>query len=170
MIKALVSAVFAAVILIAGADGFSQAWAGSRGGPVKAGWGHPGGWPAKGGWGRPGWHGRGWYGPRVWWGVGVAGPAFWWGARPWWGPGWYGYPAYPYGYYPYAYPPYAYPPTAVVQPTPQTYIEQAPPATGPAQTPTYWYYCAESRTYYPYVRECPEGWMTVVPPASSPSP
>jgi hypothetical protein len=99
------------------------------------------------------------------------GGGFGWGPRPWWGPGFYGYPAYPYAY-PFAYP-YAYPPAVVVQPTPQVYIEQAPAAAGPPPAaaqpgaPAYWYYCAESRTYYPYVRECPEGWMTVVPPPAS---
>jgi hypothetical protein len=150
--KALASAIFAAAILVAGTGGPDQAWAGSKGGPpgkVRA-------WGA-----RPGW-----YGPRVWWGAGYGWPGYAWGPRPWWGPGWYGYPAYPYTYYPYA-----YPPAVVVQPSPQTYIQQPPPAAGgtaPAQN--YWYYCAESRGYYPYVRECPEGWMTVVPPASSPSP
>jgi hypothetical protein len=51
----------------------------------------------------------------------------------------------------------------VIQPSPQTYIQQGQEA--PAQ---YWYYCEEARAYYPYVRECPGGWMTVVPqpPAS----
>ncbi len=26
-----------------------------------------------------------------------------------------------------------------------------------------WYYCAESKTYYPYVKECPGGWQRVTP-------
>jgi hypothetical protein len=34
--------------------------------------------------------------------------------------------------------------------------------------PVYWYYCQDSRGYYPYVQQCPGGWLTVVP--SSPSP
>lgn len=37
------------------------------------------------------------------------------------------------------------------------------PAAAPAPTPAYWYYCAESRSYYPYVRECPGGWQEVAP-------
>jgi hypothetical protein len=153
--KALASAILAAAILIVGADGLDQAWAGG-GRPVVKGraWGP-----------RPGW-----YGPRVYFGFGYGWPGYWWGGRPWWGPGWYGYPAYPYAYYPYA-----YPPSVVVSPGPQTYIEQAPAATAQqapatASPPNYWYYCAESKGYYPYIRECPEGWMTVVPPSSAPSP
>jgi hypothetical protein len=27
----------------------------------------------------------------------------------------------------------------------------------------YWYYCAESQTYYPYVANCPSPWMLVTP-------
>jgi hypothetical protein len=29
--------------------------------------------------------------------------------------------------------------------------------------PAYWYYCADSRTYYPYVRQCTSAWSRVVP-------
>ncbi len=162
--KVLASAMFAAAILVFGADGLGQAWAAPAAAHVKArSWGQPrsGGGGPRGGWGA----GYGWRG--------YGGSGFYaWGPRPWWGPAWYGYPAYPYTYYPYA-----YPPAVVVQPNPQTYIQQAPPAiqqgppvTGQPQPPNYWYYCADSKSYYPYVRECPEGWMTVVPPSSSPSP
>lgn len=47
-----------------------------------------------------------------------------------------------------------------------------PPSPGPAApaptAPTapqsgYWYYCAESRVYYPYVNQCPGGWQRVSP-------
>lgn len=70
-----------------------------------------------------------------------------------WGPAWY--PA------PYYYPPY--PPQVVVMPPsqPPVYIEQTPPAE--AATQPYWYYCASAKGYYPYVRECPEGWQQVLP-------
>src|SRR5262249_44455029 len=54
---------------------------------------------------------------------------------------------------PYYYQPY---PIVVVPPAPTTYVEQGGP---PPQAPSYWYYCAASRTYYPYVKECPGGWM-----------
>jgi hypothetical protein len=65
----------------------------------------------------------------------------------------YAYAPYPatYGYqYPYSYP-YAYAAPASVY------------ATASVPAPTYWYYCASARTYYPYISTCPEGWMQVVP-------
>jgi len=68
---------------------------------------------------------------------------------PW---GWW-YP--PYYYYPY---PVAYPLQAV------KYIEQGgAPA---VEEEAWWYYCGTSTSYYPYVRECPNGWERV--PASPP--
>jgi len=62
----------------------------------------------------------------------------------------------PYYYYPPAYYPPAY------------YPAYYPPATEyvapePAPAPAYWYYCPDSRAYYPYVRECPSGWQRVAP-------
>jgi len=98
-----------------------------------------------------GYHGGGWYGgTRVFVGGGVG----WWGWPGWWGPGWWGYPSYPY---------YSAPPV-VVQPGPTTYIQQAPAP--PAQD--YWYYCKDAGAYYPYVKECPGGWMQVVPSPAPP--
>ena len=77
---------------------------------------------------------------------------------PYWGwPGYYGY--YPYYYPPYAYYPGYYPPYASAQS--QVYVEQ--PQAQPAQPSGYWYYCADSRAYYPYVKECPAGWHRVAP-------
>ncbi|HUL00131.1 MAG TPA: hypothetical protein VLX29_04670 [Nitrospirota bacterium] len=32
----------------------------------------------------------------------------------------------------------------------------------------YRYYCQESKTYYPYVKQCPGGWMKVVPTPTPP--
>jgi len=47
---------------------------------------------------------------------------------------------------------------------PTTYIEQGSPETAPAPQPQgYWYYCAESKTYYPYVKECAGSWQRVTP-------
>ncbi len=70
-------------------------------------------------------------------------------------------PAY---YYPapaYYYPPY-YPPVAAPA-APTAYVEQsAPPQAAPDQS-SWWYYCADSRAYYPYVKECPGGWQRVAP-------
>lgn len=77
---------------------------------------------------------------------------------PWGGP-WY----YPPSYY---YPPY-YPPV-VVQPQPQVYIQQQPVPAAPAEPvaaapANYWYYCAAAKGYYPYVKDCPDGWQKVLP-------
>ena len=71
----------------------------------------------------------------------------------WWGPGWWG-PPYPY---------YTDPPV-VVQQEPPIYPDAVP------QTQYYWYYCQNPAGYYPYVQQCPGGWMTVVPPTGPPAP
>ena len=79
---------------------------------------------------------------------------------PYWGGPWG-----PWGYYPY---PYYGSPTVVLQ-QPVTYVEQnpvpqaAPAASAPAADSGWWYYCDQSRGYYPYVRECPGGWQRVPP-------
>ena len=102
------------------------------------------------------------HGPNVRFGVVVGGPL-------WWGPGYY-----PPSYYypPYYYPPAYYPPAYYPVPAaPTVYIEQgaAQPAPAVQQAPaaqpqaSYWYYCNESKTYYPYVKECAGGWQRVSP-------
>ena len=74
---------------------------------------------------------------------------------------WWWYPPYPY-----------YPPsTVVVRQAPVTYIEQAdavaPAAPAPApqaqSQQQYWYYCPDSKTYYPYVNTCASSWQRVIP-------
>lgn len=80
------------------------------------------------------WHGSVWLGPGSGW--------FFW--APWWGV----------PYYPY----YAYPPV-VVEPQPLLNIETEPEH----QEQGYWYYCKNPEGYYPYVQQCPGGWMKVVP-------
>lgn len=82
----------------------------------------------------------------------------WIGAPVWGVP--YSYP-YPYGY-PYGYPsPYYYnEPPVIIQQQPETYIQKAP-STEPEQS--YWYYCPSPQGYYPAIKECPKGWMRVVP-------
>ena len=72
----------------------------------------------------------------------------------------FGFPLYaPYWHYP---PPvYYYPYPAVV----------APPASLPVyveRNEEWWYYCEQTRAYYPYVKECPMGWKRV-PPAPPPA-
>jgi hypothetical protein len=54
-------------------------------------------------------------------------------------------------------PVYAAPPAYVEEPPP-TYIEQSPAA--PEQV---YYYCPDSRAYYPNVTSCPSAWLKVVP-------
>jgi hypothetical protein len=67
---------------------------------------------------------------------------------------------------PWYYPPhyYPYPPLVAVQPPPPVYIERGAEASAPP-TPSsnYWYYCPDPQGYYPYVKECQSGWMTVLP-------
>lgn len=74
-------------------------------------------------------------------------------------------------YYPYGYPyyyPYYYPPAVTIPSEPQEYIEKPRSEEQPDLTGV-WYYCPESKTYYPYVKECPGGWQTVpVKPSSEP--
>jgi hypothetical protein len=69
----------------------------------------------------------------------------------------------PWWYYPPYYPYYPYAPVVTVPAAPATYIERGE-AQAPAQQPQgFWYYCAASKTYYPYVKECPAGWQRVTP-------
>lgn len=85
------------------------------------------------------------------------------GPGPFWGPPLYPRPFYypsPYGYGPY----YAPAPVVVVPPTQQVYIEQYSAPVEPVhEDRRFWYYCHDSRNYYPYVRECPRGWQKVLP-------
>ena len=82
---------------------------------------------------------------------------------------------YPSPYYapPYYYPHY-YPATVVVPAQPTVYVEQgappyqsAPVQSAPQQPAGYWYYCADARTYYPYVKNCTSGWQRVAPQPQS---
>lgn len=66
------------------------------------------------------------------------------------------------------YPPFGNAPYIVQQPAPPTvYIERniAPLESGTytSQQDGYWFFCASSNTYYPYVRECAEPWQRVAP-------
>ncbi|HET7596211.1 MAG TPA: hypothetical protein VFK15_04710 [Burkholderiales bacterium] len=60
----------------------------------------------------------------------------------------------------YVGPRYYYPPAVVVPSSPPVYVERGETAPGDAQ---YWYYCRESETYYPYVKDCAGPWQKVVP-------
>ena len=79
----------------------------------------------------------------------------------------YSYPGSAYAYpghaYTYPGPAYAYPGPAVAPSAgyvEQGYSQAAPPQVQP-QPQGDWYFCADSNAYYPYVRECPEGWQRV---------
>ena len=76
-------------------------------------------------------------------------------------PAWPAYRPY-YGPYYGPYYPYYSPPSVVVVPAapPPVYIEQNPPA---ETANAYWYFCPDAQAYYPYVKECPEGWQKVLP-------
>ena len=78
------------------------------------------------------------YGPGIWIGPG-------------WGPWWWGAPYYP--YYPY------YSEPVVIQQQPSVYVQPTPQQ----EEQSYWYYCPNPQGYYPYVKQCPKGWMKVVP-------
>lgn len=71
------------------------------------------------------------------------------------GPAWY-YPP-PYYYYPY------YP---RVPSEPTVYVERGDSYAPPEQSAGYWYYCPETKTYYPYVSQCAKGWQKVSPTPS----
>jgi len=81
--------------------------------------------------------------PRAW----AAG----WGPYRWWGPRVFVAP-----------PLVVAPAPLVVTPPP---VVPAPPlaAVGPQAPPASWYYCADSNAYYPYVTQCPSGWVAVAP-------
>ena len=86
----------------------------------------------------------------------------------------------PLWYYPhYYYPPprYYYHAPVIVQSAPPVYVERPAefverPAEPAAQhepaAQGWWYYCEQTRGYYPYVKTCPGGWQRV-PPAPAPA-
>ena len=100
----------------------------------------------------------GFYGPSFF------GPGF-------FGSGYYNYPGYPYSYR-YRYPgAYYYPrgyyssPSVIAPSTPIIYIQREAPVTSQTQSvqTNYWYYCRNPEGYYPYIKQCPEGWLQVAP-------
>jgi hypothetical protein len=135
------------VIFLTGSITSHTVWA-RGGGGHGGGWGgHYGGGHYGGGWG----HGHGGH-------YGHSSFGFYFGAP---------FYSYPYNSYPYQNP-YYYPPAVVTVPaTPPVYIQQSPPVA--QQYPSgYWYYCDNPEGYYPYIKECLNGWQQVapIPPAS----
>ena len=113
--------------------------------------------------GHHGWHG-GYRGPRV-------GVYFWPRVGYWspWNYGWgwgYGFP-YAYSYpYPVGYPLASAPLVINTTPITQTYIQQEPIAEATIQaapTTNHWYYCTQPGGYFPYVQNCSQPWMKVIP-------
>lgn len=98
------------------------------------------------------------------------------GGRGGWGPGWGPLVGLGLGIglwelaHPYQFNYYSYPPPVVIQQAPpDIYIQQAPPPVPlPAQEPVFWYYCPDPQGYYPYVNQCPKGWLKVVPTPPAP--
>ena len=111
-----------------------------------------GGRGGHGGWrGHGGWHGGYGVGALIG-GTIIAGALL----SPW---------AYSSPYYYSSYPVVEYVPAAptVYYEQPRAYIEQ-PRAVQPAAADAgSWYYCNESRAYYPYVKECASPWQRVAP-------
>jgi hypothetical protein len=138
--------------------------------------------------GAPGWHGgpgRGAPPPRTNVNIGIYGPGVWWGPGPWrggwwgpgvWGPTWWGPGVWPGVWWgpgvwgaswsgPGVWVPGGVPQASVA--AAPTYVERSPPAEPAAQV--WWYWCAEARAYYPYVKECPGGWQRVAPQSVQPA-
>ena len=147
-----------------GSSGGGGHYGGSSGGGGYYG-NHYGGGGHHGGHHGGGGHYGGYYGGGV--GVYLGGPYWGWGS--YYSPYYYPYyNPYYYPYYnPYSYPyynPYYYPPAVT---GPSEYIEQSTTPESSSTTSDVWYYCPQSRAYYPYVKQCPGGWQTV--PAQPPS-
>ena len=62
----------------------------------------------------------------------------------------------------HAHPPYVYYGPAYIAPLVVYPLPEVPDAQG------YPYFCPENRRYYPDVRDCPSGWLAVLPGASGP--
>jgi len=155
MKKAICLLLVIALVLFAGTLPGYAAGSGGHGG--GHGGSHGGSRGGSHGGGHGGGHGHGSFSGSVWIGPG-------WGG---WGP-WWGFSAYPY-YYPYYYPynyyPYYYGETPVAaEERPSAYVEPAPRQ----EEEEYWYFCPDSKNYYPYVKKCPGGWLRVVPPQTPP--
>jgi len=149
-----------ALSLLASGIAFAERSSGGRGhGGGSYGRGYGGGSSHGGGYGRSYYHGGGYGHGYYRSGVDVViGGSF-------WGPPWY-YPPYYYSqpyYSPYY--PYSYAPVVDMPSEPPVYIERSRPDS--SALPNLWFYCPESKTYYPYVKECSGGWQTV--PAAPPS-
>lgn len=82
----------------------------------------------------------------------------------------FGIPLFPRPYYPYYpnYYPYYQPQIVPVPVSPPVYIERSAPQSAQQLPAGYWYYCNSPEGYYPYIKECPSGWLQVDPIPPSP--
>ena len=152
-------------LILLGSIPASPAWA--RGGHHGGGGPHHGGGHHRGyggyglalGLGVLGGYGLGYYGNRM----PYYPPAY--GYAPGYGYGGYGGYA---GYAGYA-PNYGYAPVVAVPAVPPVYIQQQEIVQVPPQASAanYWHYCRNPEGYYPYVKNCPDGWMQVAPQPSA---
>ncbi|OGA43930.1 MAG: hypothetical protein A3G24_24095 [Betaproteobacteria bacterium RIFCSPLOWO2_12_FULL_62_13] len=69
----------------------------------------------------------------------------------------------PLAFGPWWYAPPSYPATVVVPASPPVYIEQGQAAPAAQDAQAYWYYCPDSKSYYPYVDRCAGPWQRVAP-------
>jgi hypothetical protein len=117
-------------------------------------------------------YGGGWGGFGLGLGMGILGYGIGSMARAPYYPPSYGYPPVGYGAN-YGYPPnYGYAPVAPIglpPSAPPIYIQQEvvqvqPPVQGSnSQGTSYWHYCRQPEGYYPYIKNCPGGWLQVAP-------
>jgi hypothetical protein len=155
--------VFLTTLLILSSNSFAGSYGGGHGGGQGSSsysGGHRGGY--YGGGHRGGYYGGGYrgryYGYNGWgyypWAIGVDLAI----GGPWYYPGSYYYPY----YYPFSVPAVSTPQTYI-----ETYIEKARPEEQSDNSGGSWYYCPDSKAYYPYVKRCPGGWQTVPAEPSS---
>lgn len=52
---------------------------------------------------------------------------------------------------------------------PTVFVEGPQPADPAVVPPVLWYYCTNPAGYFPYVQNCSEPWVKVVPPAPMPA-
>ena len=74
----------------------------------------------------------------------------------------FGFPVYPAPYY-YPPPAYYYPPPVYAAPAPAPVYVEPPQTQAAPQSDNFWYYCPDSKTYYPYVKQCRSAWQKVSP-------
>ena len=169
----------AGLLLIVGVatEAMADRGGGGHGGGRGAGrgaWGAHGSQPP-GPWARP-WRpgtGPGWrpgVGVGIGIGVGLGGVWGW----PYMYPDYYGYYGYP-GFFPYPGYGYTWGDAPVTTPSLPVFVAPPPDSTAPtpvlpAQAASYWYYCPDSKAYYPQVQQCAQPWLTVLPSTPTPNP